>query len=142
MKYSYPPEPVSLIGNHVELHPLNMEHADALAKAVLDGELWKLWFTMIPSPQEMKAWIAKALAEKRKTFSTLRSSPETKRKNRGKHALHEHRIVFPTSGDRFHLVCEGSSKNVGKHGMQTSSLGARVRKLGLYRRRIQNASTQ
>ncbi|EMO32769.1 acetyltransferase (GNAT) domain protein [Leptospira santarosai str. HAI821] len=69
MKYSYPPEPVSLIGNHVELHPLNMEHADALAEAVLDGELWKLWFTMIPSPQEMEAWIAKALAEKKEKLS-------------------------------------------------------------------------
>ncbi len=40
MKHHFPPEPISLIGNHVELHPLKMEHCEALTKAVLDGELW------------------------------------------------------------------------------------------------------
>ncbi|AVQ10792.1 Acetyltransferase (GNAT) domain protein [Leptospira santarosai] len=69
MKYSYPPEPASLLGNHVELHPLRMEHADALAKAVLDGELWKLWFTTVPSPEGMESWIAKALAEEKEKLS-------------------------------------------------------------------------
>lgn len=69
MKHSYPPEPVSLIGNFVELRPLRTEHKDALVKAVLDGELWKLWFTMVPSPEEMESWIAKALAEEKEKLS-------------------------------------------------------------------------
>ncbi|EQA64021.1 GNAT family N-acetyltransferase [Leptospira alexanderi] len=63
MKHSYPPESVSLIGNHVELLPLRMEHCDALIQAVLDGELWKLWFTSVPSPDQMKFWIETALQE-------------------------------------------------------------------------------
>ncbi|WP_061249750.1 GNAT family N-acetyltransferase [Leptospira alstonii] len=69
MKYSYPPESISLIGKHVELHPLQTEHHDDLVKAVLDGELWKLWFTMVPSPEEMKQWIARALSEKKEKLS-------------------------------------------------------------------------
>ncbi|URD70802.1 GNAT family N-acetyltransferase [Leptospira borgpetersenii] len=63
MQHSYPPESVSLIGNHVELLPLRMEHCDALIQAVLDGELWKLWFTLVPSPDQMKSWIETALRE-------------------------------------------------------------------------------
>ncbi|TGM97063.1 GNAT family N-acetyltransferase [Leptospira yasudae] len=69
MKYAYPPEPVSLLGKHVELHPLRAEHHDELVKAVLDGELWKLWFTMVPSPEEMKRWIDKALLEEKEKSS-------------------------------------------------------------------------
>ncbi|PJZ57815.1 GNAT family N-acetyltransferase [Leptospira barantonii] len=69
MKHSYPPESVSLIGNFVELRPLRTEHKDALVKAVLDGELWKLWFTMVPSPEEMESWITKALAEEKEKLS-------------------------------------------------------------------------
>ncbi|EMY78149.1 acetyltransferase (GNAT) domain protein [Leptospira weilii serovar Ranarum str. ICFT] len=69
MKYSYPPQPISLIGNRVELHPLRTEHLDDLTKAVLDGELWKLWFTMVPSPEEMEAWIQKALLEEKEKLS-------------------------------------------------------------------------
>ncbi|TGM06193.1 N-acetyltransferase [Leptospira barantonii] len=69
MKHSYPPESVSLIGNFIELRPLRMEHKDALVKAVLDGELWKLWFTMVPSPEEMESWITKALAEEKEKLS-------------------------------------------------------------------------
>ncbi|MCG6192680.1 GNAT family N-acetyltransferase [Leptospira sp. FAT2] len=69
MKYAYPPEPVSLLGKYVELHPLRAEHHDELVKAVLDGELWKLWFTMVPSPEEMKHWIDKALLEEKEKSS-------------------------------------------------------------------------
>ncbi|EMJ63959.1 acetyltransferase (GNAT) domain protein [Leptospira sp. P2653] len=47
----------------MELLPLRMEHCDALIRAVLDGELWKLWFTSVPSPDQMKSWIETALRE-------------------------------------------------------------------------------
>ncbi|EKR26831.1 acetyltransferase (GNAT) domain protein [Leptospira interrogans serovar Bataviae str. L1111] len=69
MKHHFPPEPISLIGNHVELHPLKMEHCEALTKTVLDGELWKLWFTLVPSPEAMKQWIEKALKEEKEKSS-------------------------------------------------------------------------
>jgi N-acetyltransferase len=55
-------EPVTLSGQHVKLVPLSVEHEAALAAAVTDGELWKLWYTSVPTPAEMRAWIDAALA--------------------------------------------------------------------------------
>ena len=49
---SWPP-PVELVGRHSWLVPLRPDHADALAEAVRDGELWKLWYTHVPSPAQM-----------------------------------------------------------------------------------------
>ena len=46
------PEPVTLTGRHVELVPLSRDHRDALTEAVRDGELWRLWYTAIPAPEE------------------------------------------------------------------------------------------
>jgi RimJ/RimL family protein N-acetyltransferase len=46
-------EPVSLRGPHARLEPLSQDHCDGLIEAVKDGELWKLWYTTIPSAEEM-----------------------------------------------------------------------------------------
>jgi N-acetyltransferase len=54
--------PVTLRGAHASLEPLAPEHAPALAEAVRDGELWKLWYTTIPSPEGMAAEIERRLA--------------------------------------------------------------------------------
>ncbi|MDT7835816.1 GNAT family N-acetyltransferase [Aquabacterium sp. OR-4] len=54
--------PVTLHGPHVRLVPLATEHAPALCEATRDGELWKLWYTAIPSPEGMAAEIARRLA--------------------------------------------------------------------------------
>jgi len=56
------PRPVTLEGHGVRLEPLAREHRDALAKAAADGELWQLWFTSVPEPQQTEAYIAQALA--------------------------------------------------------------------------------
>jgi N-acetyltransferase len=53
--------PVTLRGEHVSLVPLAPEHAPALAEAVRDGELWKLWYTAIPAPERMAAEIERRL---------------------------------------------------------------------------------
>lgn len=45
--------PVTLSGQHVLLEPLSHEHRDDLRDAVRDGELWKLWYTAIPAPDDM-----------------------------------------------------------------------------------------
>lgn len=55
----YPPTP--LRGRIVELMPLAPEHHDALVAAARDGELWKLWYTSVPAPEEMAAEIARRL---------------------------------------------------------------------------------
>lgn len=51
-----------LIGTHVELLPLCAEHAEALLAAAADGELWNLKVTVVPGPETVDAYIAKAQA--------------------------------------------------------------------------------
>ncbi|MFB2674764.1 GNAT family N-acetyltransferase [Shewanella xiamenensis] len=53
-----------LNGEYVVLESLSLSHVAALSLAVTDGELWRLWFTSVPEPSEMKAYVMKALAEK------------------------------------------------------------------------------
>lgn len=55
-------EPVTLSGRHVRLEPLAMIHHDTLVEAASDGDLWKLWYTSVPAPEAMRAWIDTALA--------------------------------------------------------------------------------
>ncbi|MDR7136183.1 RimJ/RimL family protein N-acetyltransferase [Lysobacter niastensis] len=43
--------PVVLEGRHVRLEPMEATHAQELAQAVRDGELWKLWYTSVPRPE-------------------------------------------------------------------------------------------
>lgn len=54
-------KPVILQGERIILKPLEFEHASALCDAVRDGELWKLWYTRIPSPEQMTAEIQRRL---------------------------------------------------------------------------------
>ena len=54
-------ELTSLKGRHARLVPLSHDHHDALCEAVRDGELWKLWYTSIPTPEKMKAEIDRRL---------------------------------------------------------------------------------
>ena len=46
-------EPVTLRAAHARLEPLSHDHHDGLVEAVKDGELWKLWYTLIPKPEDM-----------------------------------------------------------------------------------------
>src|SRR3569623_3588496 len=46
-------EPVTLSGRHAALRPLSHDHTDGLTAAVKDGELWKLWYTFVPRPEDM-----------------------------------------------------------------------------------------
>jgi RimJ/RimL family protein N-acetyltransferase len=55
------PEPVTLVGPHARLEPLSHAHLDGLTDAVKDGELWKLWYTSIPSPENMTKEIDRRL---------------------------------------------------------------------------------
>ena len=55
------PAPVRLEGDDVILEPLAPPHAAALAQASAEGELWNLWYTSVPKPQDMEAAIAARL---------------------------------------------------------------------------------
>ena len=54
--------PATLEGRRIRLEPLHPEHADGLSAAASDGQLWNLWYTFIPKPEETKDYIADALA--------------------------------------------------------------------------------
>jgi RimJ/RimL family protein N-acetyltransferase len=55
------PEPITLRGTHAILEPLSQTHHDDLAEAVQDGELWKLWYTIIAEPARMRSEIDRRL---------------------------------------------------------------------------------
>jgi RimJ/RimL family protein N-acetyltransferase len=55
------PRRVTLEGSGVRLEPLAPEHAPQLAAAAADGKLWELWFTSVPAPDEVEAYVAAAL---------------------------------------------------------------------------------
>jgi RimJ/RimL family protein N-acetyltransferase len=46
-------EPVTLNGPFARLEPLSHGHIDGLTEAVKDGELWRLWYTSVPTPEGM-----------------------------------------------------------------------------------------
>jgi RimJ/RimL family protein N-acetyltransferase len=56
------PRPTVLEGHGVRLEPLAREHHDGLVAAASDGELWTLWFTSVPEPEQAHAYISAALA--------------------------------------------------------------------------------
>ena len=55
------PDPVTLRGPHARLEPLAHAHHDALVEAVKDGELWKLWYTSVPTPESITKEIDRRL---------------------------------------------------------------------------------
>ena len=54
-------QPLTLRAARATLAPLDLSHHDGLVEAVNDGELWKLWYTRIAQPSEMRAEIARRL---------------------------------------------------------------------------------
>ena len=55
------PKPITLEGHGMRLEPLSHEHRDDLTAAASDGRLWELWFTSVPEPDKVEAYIANAL---------------------------------------------------------------------------------
>jgi RimJ/RimL family protein N-acetyltransferase len=53
--------PLSLHGRIVRLEPLQREHAAELRDVVEDGRLYELWFTSVPRPEAVPAYIDTAL---------------------------------------------------------------------------------
>lgn len=52
---------ITLTGRYARLEPLSHDHHDDLVDATRDGELWKLWYTTVPSPEGMRAEIERRL---------------------------------------------------------------------------------
>jgi N-acetyltransferase len=58
-------QPLTLERDGIRLEPLGIEHESGLVAAASDGRLWELWFTTVPVPEAMAAYIATALAGQR-----------------------------------------------------------------------------
>lgn len=58
------PDPVTLSGHHVRLEMLSQSHADDLREATADGDLHRLWYTMVPPPEGISAEIDNRLAQR------------------------------------------------------------------------------
>lgn len=54
-------EPTTLERDGIRLEPLQPTHRDEIARAAADGELWNLWFTAVPRPEQTTRWLEMAL---------------------------------------------------------------------------------
>jgi N-acetyltransferase len=57
---AWPPETV-LERDGIRLEPLTLWHEAGLREAAADGELWKLWVTSVPEPEQTRAYIEAAI---------------------------------------------------------------------------------
>ena len=55
-------QPIQLEAHDVRLTPLAHAHGVGLASAASDGRLWELWYTSVPEPDQVTAYIDTALA--------------------------------------------------------------------------------
>ena len=56
------PDPITLRGQHARLEPLSHQHREGLIEAVKDGELSTIWYTAIPTPDNVAKEIDRRLA--------------------------------------------------------------------------------
>jgi N-acetyltransferase len=57
--------PITLHSPGVDLVPLSAAHAADLQEAVQDGELWNIWYTTVPKPEQVAAEIERRLGLQR-----------------------------------------------------------------------------
>ncbi len=57
---------VELVGQYVTLRPMDRTHRNALIKAASDGNLWKLWYTSVPSAETVDLYLKGVLEQKEK----------------------------------------------------------------------------
>jgi RimJ/RimL family protein N-acetyltransferase len=57
--------PTILEGGGIRLEPLTEDHHEALATAAADGRLWEVWFTTVPTPEGMRAYVTDAVEGER-----------------------------------------------------------------------------
>jgi len=57
-------QPVTLTDGRIRLQPMTLEHVDALKAAAADGQLWNLRVTSVPTPEDTRGYVERALAMK------------------------------------------------------------------------------
>jgi hypothetical protein len=136
-------QPVLLQGSRASLIPLTQSHANDLVEAVSDGELWKLWYTSIPTPDKIASFIepAACCASKGHLSSFCRSR-QCNRQGRRHDELFEHRAGSPPTRDRRDLVSQENPAVPSQYGMQTSTPWSCLQRAALHRDRVSNALFQ
>jgi RimJ/RimL family protein N-acetyltransferase len=61
--------PVTLVGTHVRLEPLALDHLDGLTRVGLDPELWRWGLSVLTAAADMRAYVETALDERRRGVS-------------------------------------------------------------------------
>ena len=56
--------PVTLTDGRIRLEPMHRAHVEALKAAAADGELWQLRVTSVPTPEDTRGYVERALAMK------------------------------------------------------------------------------
>ena len=91
----------------MRLEPLSASHEAALAAAASDGRLWELWFTSVPEPDKVGAYIATALDGQAKGHMLPWVVRELETDTIvGHDALSRHRARDRPRRDRLYVVCE------------------------------------
>ncbi|GHB69175.1 GNAT family N-acetyltransferase [Persicitalea jodogahamensis] len=54
---------IKLEGKKVDLVPLEKSHREGLMKAAADGELWNIWYTLIPTEETIDTYLENAFRE-------------------------------------------------------------------------------
>jgi RimJ/RimL family protein N-acetyltransferase len=57
-------QPVTLTDGRIRLEPMSLDHVDALKAAAADGELWNIRVTSVPTPDDTRGYVERALAMK------------------------------------------------------------------------------
>ena len=57
-------QPVTLTDGRIRLEPMLLDHVDALKAAAADGELWNLRVSSVPTPEDTRGSVERALAMK------------------------------------------------------------------------------
>ena len=117
--------------------------ANAIRAAAADGELWRLWYTSVPSPETTSAWLERALDMRER----LGAMPFAVRDNASGDIVGSTRYfnvdaVEPPARDRPHVVRAARAADGDQHRMQAAAADARVRDARLHRRRIPHALVQ
>ncbi len=110
---------VTLTGrNLVVLEPLQREHEEELLTAARDGELWKLWYTSVGSPEAVLAYIDSALAMR----DTLGAMPfVVRRKSDGKIIGSTRYFNVDAANRRLEIGHTWYSQSVQRSGVNTEA---------------------
>jgi RimJ/RimL family protein N-acetyltransferase len=60
------PNSITLNGQRARLAPLSQDHLTDLQAAASDGHLWELFFTSVPSPENLTTWFKVAIEQQAK----------------------------------------------------------------------------